>query len=79
MFLTGWLRLIYVFLVSFFNFYFYFIIQHRIGWKLGFVIFFLFAFYSVILICYDLGYHFDKLTRVDSDNFFVFFLFNISF
>ena len=40
MFLTGWLKLIYVFLVSFFNFNFYFIIQHWIGWKLGFVIFF---------------------------------------
>jgi hypothetical protein len=42
--------------------------------EIGFRNFFRFAFYSIILICYDLGYHFDKLTRVDSDNFFVFFL-----
>ena len=60
-----WVDSSWFFLLPFLINFFYFIIQHKVSWKLDFVNIFYLLFMKLSR-SYDLNYEFDRLTRVDS-------------
>jgi hypothetical protein len=60
-----WVDSSWFFLLPFLINFFYFIIQHKVSWKLDFVNIFYLLFMKLSR-SYNLNYEFDRLTRVDS-------------